>query len=244
MLNGEIALVTGASRGIGAAIAERLAADGARVIGTATTPEGAARIGANLAARGGRGAVLDVVNTGSIEALLADLEAKEGAVGILCNNAGITRDTLLLRMKEADWDAVLDTNLASVFRLSKAVLRGMMKARKGRIVSITSIVGLTGNPGQANYAAAKAGIIGFTKSLAREVGSRGITVNAVAPGFIDTDMTRALPETQRAALNSQIPLGKLGQPSDIAAAVAFLCSPDGAYITGETLHVNGGMYMA
>jgi 3-oxoacyl-[acyl-carrier protein] reductase len=243
MLNGEIALVTGATRGIGAAIAARLAQDGARVIGTATTPEGAARIGETLAAQGGRGAVLDVVKPESIEALIEDIEAKEGAVGILCNNAGITRDTLLLRMKEADWDAVLDTNLASVFRLSKAVLRGMMKARKGRIVSITSVVGLTGNPGQANYAAAKAGILGFTKSLAREVGSRGITVNAIAPGFIDTDMTRALGEAQRAALNTQIPLGRLGQPNDIAAAVAFLCSADGAYITGETLHVNGGMYM-
>ena len=243
MLNGDIALVTGATRGIGAAIADRLSRDGARVIGTATTAEGAARISENLAARGGRGAVLDVVKQDSIEALLADIEAKEGAVGILCNNAGITRDTLLLRMKEEDWGAVLDTNLASVFRLSKAVLRGMMKARKGRIVSITSVVGVTGNPGQANYAAAKAGIIGFTKSLAREVGSRGITVNAVAPGFIDTDMTRALGEAQRAALNTQIPLGRLGQPADIAAAVAFLCSPDGAYITGETMHVNGGMYM-
>ncbi|HXI76784.1 MAG TPA: 3-oxoacyl-ACP reductase FabG [Steroidobacteraceae bacterium] len=243
MLNGDIALVTGATRGIGAAIADRLSRDGARVIGTATTADGAARISENLAARGGRGAVLDVVKQDSIEALLADIEAKEGAVGILCNNAGITRDTLLLRMKEEDWGAVLDTNLASVFRLSKAVLRGMMKARKGRIVSITSVVGLTGNPGQANYAAAKAGIIGFTKSLAREVGSRGITVNAVAPGFIDTDMTRALGEAQRATLNAQIPLGRLGQPADIAAAVAFLCSPDGAYITGETMHVNGGMYM-
>jgi 3-oxoacyl-[acyl-carrier protein] reductase len=243
MLNGEIALVTGATRGIGAAIADRLARDGARVIGTATTAEGADRIGANLAAHGGRGAVLNVVNQESIDAVLEDIEAKEGAVGILCNNAGITRDTLLLRMKQEDWDAVLDTNLASVFRLSKAVLRGMMKARKGRIVSITSIVGLTGNPGQANYAAAKAGILGFTKSLAREVGSRGITVNAIAPGFIDTDMTRALAETQRAALNTQIPLGRLGQPADIAAAVAFLCSSDAAYITGETLNVNGGMYM-
>jgi len=207
MLNGEIALVTGATRGIGAAIADRLARDGARVIGTATTADGAARISASLAAQAGRGVVLDVVKPDSIEAVLDDIEAKEGAVGILCNNAGITRDTLLLRMKEEDWDAVLDTNLASVFRLSKAVLRGMMKARKGRIVSITSVVGLTGNPGQANYAAAKAGIIGFTKSLAREVGSRGITVNAIAPGFIDTDMTRALAEAQRAALNTQIPLG-------------------------------------
>jgi len=243
MLNGEIALVTGATRGIGAAIADRLARDGARVVGTATTADGAARISAGLAAQGGRGVVLDVVKPDSIEAVLDDIEAKEGAVGILCNNAGITRDTLLLRMKEEDWDAVLDTNLASVFRLSKAVLRGMMKARKGRIVSITSVVGLTGNPGQANYAAAKAGIIGFTKSLAREVGSRGITVNAIAPGFIDTDMTRALAEAQRAALNAQIPLGRLGQPADVAAAVSFLCSPDGGYITGETLHVNGGMYM-
>jgi len=243
MLNGDIALVTGATRGIGAAIADRLSRDGARVIGTATTADGAARISETLAAHGGRGAVLDVVKQDSIEALLADIEGREGGVGILCNNAGITRDTLLLRMKEEDWGAVLDTNLASVFRLSKAVLRGMMKARKGRIVSITSVVGLTGNPGQANYAAAKAGIIGFTKSLAREVGSRGITVNAVAPGFIDTDMTRALGEAQRATLNAQIPLGRLGQPADIAAAVAFLCSPDGAYITGETMHVNGGMYM-
>ncbi|HEY5264671.1 MAG TPA: 3-oxoacyl-ACP reductase FabG [Steroidobacteraceae bacterium] len=243
MLNGQIALVTGASRGIGAAIAERLAHDGARVIGTATTAQGAARIGEALAVHGGRGTVLDVLKQDSIEALIQDIEAQEGAVGILCNNAGIARDTLLLRMKEEDWDAVLQTNLASVFRLSKAVLRGMMKARAGRIVSIASIVGLTGNPGQANYAAAKAGIIGFTKSLAREIGSRGITVNSIAPGFIDTDMTRALSEAQRAALNSQIPLGRLGQPADIAAAVAFLCSADGAYITGETLHVNGGMYM-
>jgi 3-oxoacyl-[acyl-carrier protein] reductase len=243
MLNGEIALVTGASRGIGAAIAERLCRDGARVIGTATTADGAARITGNLAARGGRGAVLDVVSQESIDALIQNIEGTEGPVGILCNNAGITRDTLLLRMKQDDWEAVIQTNLASVFRLSKAVLRGMMKARKGRIISITSVVGLTGNPGQANYAAAKAGIIGFTKSLAREVGSRGITANAIAPGFIDTDMTRALNEAQHAALNAQIPLGRLGQPADIAAAVAFLCSPDGAYITGETLHVNGGMYM-
>jgi 3-oxoacyl-[acyl-carrier protein] reductase len=243
MLTGEIALVTGASRGIGEAIAERLAREGARVIGTATTAEGAARISERLAARGGRGAVLDVVQPQSVTALLADIESHEGAVSILCNNAGITRDNLLVRMKEEDWDAVLDTNLASVFRLSKAVLRGMMKARKGRIVSITSVVGVTGNPGQANYAAAKAGIIGFTKSLAREIGSRGITANAIAPGFIDTDMTRALAEVQRAQLNAQIPLGRLGQAAEIAAAVAFLCSSDAAYITGETLHVNGGMYM-
>ena len=243
MLNGKIALVTGASRGIGAAIADKLADDGARVIGTATTAEGAERITAQLAARGGRGAVLDVASQQSIDALLADIEAREGPIGILCNNAGITRDTLLLRMKPEDWDAVLETNLASVFRLSKGVLRGMMKAREGRIISITSVVALTGNPGQGNYAAAKAGIIGFSKSLAREVGSRGITVNCVAPGFIDTDMTRSLNDAQRESVNAQIPLGRLGQPADIAAAVAFLSSAGGAYITGETLNVNGGMYM-
>ncbi len=244
MLNGEVALVTGASRGIGAAIAKRLSADGARVVGTATTAEGARRISETLAARGGRGAVLDVASQESIDALIADIESHEGPIGILCNNAGITRDTLLLRMKAEDWDAVLQTNLASVFRLSKAVLRGMMKARKGRIISIASIVGLTGNPGQTNYAAAKAGIIGFTKSLAREVGSRGITANVIAPGFIDTDMTRALNDEQRTSLSAQVPLGRLGQPEDIAAAAAFLASPEAAYITGETLHVNGGMYMA
>jgi 3-oxoacyl-[acyl-carrier protein] reductase len=244
MLNGEIALVTGASRGIGAAIAERLCAEGARVIGTATTPEGAARIGEALQAHGGRGAVLQVTSQESIDALIADIEAREGAVSILCNNAGITRDMLLLRMKPEDWDAVIDTNLTSVFRLSKAVLRGMMKARKGRIISITSIVGLTGNPGQANYAAAKAGMIAFSKSLAREVGSRNITANVIAPGFIDTDMTRALSETQRTALSTQIPLGRLGLPADIAAAAAFLASAAAGYITGETLHVNGGMFMA
>jgi 3-oxoacyl-[acyl-carrier protein] reductase len=243
MLNGEVALVTGASRGIGAAIAERLSADGARVIGTATTAEGAASISAALGKQGGRGAVLDVARADSVDALLADIEAREGAVAILCNNAGITRDTLLLRMKPEDWDVVIQTNLSSVYRLSKAVLRAMMKARKGRIVNITSVVGVTGNAGQANYAAAKAGILGFTKSLAREVGSRGITVNAIAPGFIDTDMTRALAEAQRAELTSQIPLGRLGAPADVAAAVSFLCSADAAYITGETLHVNGGMYM-
>jgi 3-oxoacyl-[acyl-carrier protein] reductase len=243
MLNGEVALVTGASRGIGAAIAARLGRDGARVIGTATTLEGASRISESLAGQGGRGVVLDVTNQESIDALIADIDAKEGAVGILCNNAGITRDMLLLRMKQDDWDLVLQTNLASVFRLSKAVLRGMMKARKGRIISIASIVGLTGNPGQANYAAAKAGMIGFTKSLAREVGSRGITANVIAPGFIDTDMTRALSESQRETLNAQVPLARLGQPADIAAAVAFLASSEASYITGETLHVNGGMYM-
>jgi 3-oxoacyl-[acyl-carrier protein] reductase len=244
MLNGKIALVTGASRGIGAAIAARLADDGARVIGTATTSEGAERVSASLAAQGGRGAVLDVASQASIDALLADIEAHEGAVAILCNNAGITRDTLLLRMKPEDWEAVVQTNLTSVFRLSKAVLRGMIKARTGRIISIASVVGATGNAGQANYAAAKAGIIGFTKSLAREVGSRGITANVVAPGFIDTDMTRSLSDAQRDTLNGQIPLARLGAPEDIAAAVAFLASADAAYITGETLHVNGGMYMA
>ena len=244
MLNEAVALVTGASRGIGAAIADRLANDGARVIGTATTQDGAARITESLRGRGGRGVVLDVTSQESIDAVIADIDAKEGAIGILCNNAGITRDMLLLRMKQDDWDAVLQTNLASVFRLSKAVLRGMMKARQGRIISIASVVGLTGNPGQANYAAAKAGMIGFTKSLAREVGSRGITANVIAPGFIDTDMTRALSETQRETLNGQIPLARLGLPSDIAAAVSFLVSADASYITGETLHVNGGMYMA
>jgi 3-oxoacyl-[acyl-carrier protein] reductase len=243
MLNGEIALVTGASRGIGAAIAQRLSSDGARVIGTATTAEGAARISEALKESGGRGAVLDVANQASIDALIEGIESQEGPVGILCNNAGITRDALLLRMKQEDWDAVLETNLASVFRLSKAVLRGMMKARKGRIISIASVVGLTGNAGQANYAAAKAGIVGFTKSLAREVGSRNITVNVIAPGFIDTDMTRALSAEQRAGLSSQIPLRRLGLPADIAAAVAFLASSEAEYITGETLNVNGGMHM-
>ena len=244
MLSNAVALVTGASRGIGAAIASRLSIDGARVIGTATTAQGALRISEALSAYGGRGAVLDVTSQDSIDALISDIESHEGAIGILCNNAGITRDTLLLRMKPEDWDAVMQTNLASVFRLSKAVLRGMMKARTGRIISIASIVGLTGNPGQANYAAAKAGIIGFTKSLAREVGSRNITANVIAPGFIDTDMTRALTEAQRTSLSGQVPLGRLGQPDDIAAAVSFLASTGASYITGETLHVNGGMYMA
>lgn len=244
MLNGEVALVTGASRGIGAAIAARLASDGARVIGTATTSEGAARITENLLPHGGRGAVLDVTNQESIDEIVADIATKEGTIGILCNNAGITRDVLLLRMKEDDWDSVVQTNLASVFRLSKAVLRGMMKARRGRIISIASIVGLTGNMGQANYAATKAGMIGFSKSLAREVASRNITANVIAPGFIDTDMTRALNQSQKEVLEAQIPLGRLGQPADIAAAVAFLASADASYITGQTLHVNGGMYMA
>ena len=242
VLKGEIALVTGASRGIGAAIADLLAAQGATVIGTATSDGGADAIGARLAAGGGHGRRLDVTDAGASEALV-DAVAKEfGAVSILVNNAGITRDNLLMRMKDEDWQAILDTNLTSVFRLSKAVMRGMMKARKGRIVSIASVVGVTGNAGQANYAAAKAGIIAFSKSLAKEIGSRGVTVNVVAPGFIQTDMTRDLPEASREALVSQIALGRLGEPSDIAQAVAFLAGPAGAYITGETLHVNGGMY--
>ena len=245
MLENDVALITGASRGIGHAIALALGGAGARVIGTATSAAGAEKLGAELKSHGckGRGAVLDASNPASIDALVGELEGAGELPTILVNNAAITRDVLLLRMKPEDWDAVIATNLTAVFRLTKACLRRMMKERHGRIVNLTSIVGVTGNPGQANYAAAKAGILGFTKSLAREVGSRGITVNAVAPGFIDTDMTRALAEAQRAALNTQIPLGRLGQPADIAAAVAFLCSPDGGYITGETLHVNGGMYM-
>jgi 3-oxoacyl-[acyl-carrier protein] reductase len=243
-LQGEIALVTGASRGIGAAIADHLAAQGATVIGTATSEHGATAIGERLAAAGGHGRVLDVTDAAAVDGLVAAIAAEFGAVSILVNNAGITRDQLLLRMRADDWDIILDTNLSSVYRLSKAVLRGMMKAHKGRIISIASVVGLIGNPGQANYAAAKAGIIAFSKSLAREIGSRGITVNVVAPGFIDTDMTRALTSEAREALLGQIALGKLGEPQDIAAAVGFLASSAAAYITGETLHVNGGMYMA
>ncbi|CTP88512.1 3-oxoacyl-ACP reductase FabG [Xanthomonas graminis] len=242
-LQGEIALVTGASRGIGAAIADTLAAQGATVIGTATSASGAQAIGARLAAHGGHGRALDVTDPAAVEALIEAIGKEFGAVSILVNNAGITRDNLLMRMKEEDWQAIIDTNLTSVFRTSKAVLRGMMKARKGRIVNIASVVGVTGNPGQANYAAAKAGIIAFSKSMAKEIGSRGITVNVVAPGFIDTDMTKALPEAQRTALLEQIALGQLGQPADIANAVAFLVGPGAGYITGETLHVNGGMYM-
>jgi 3-oxoacyl-[acyl-carrier protein] reductase len=243
MLQNDIALVTGASRGIGQAIAKALAGAGAKVIGTATSESGAASISSWLGSNG-RGAVLDVGNPGSIDALLADLDAKGEMPTILVNNAAITRDTLLLRMKPEDWDAVIATNLTSVFRLSKGVLKRMMKERRGRIVSLTSIVGLTGNPGQANYAAAKAGILGFSKSLAKEIASRGITVNAVAPGFIDTDMTRALTDEQRSSLTSQVPMARLGTVDDIAQAVLFLCSPAASYITGETLHVNGGMYMA
>lgn len=244
LLEGEVALVTGASRGIGAAIADELAALGAKVIGTATTDAGAQAIGERLAAHGGVGRVLNVTDGAAIDGLIEAITKEFGAVSILVNNAGITRDQLLMRMKDEDWQAVLDTNLSSVFRASKTVLRGMMKARKGRIISIASVIGLTGNPGQANYAAAKAGIIAFSKSLAREIGSRGITVNVVAPGFIDTDMTRALPDEQRTALLGQIALGRLGAAKDIADAVAFLASPAAGYITGETLHVNGGMYMA
>ncbi|WP_114241195.1 3-oxoacyl-ACP reductase FabG [Dyella sp. C9] len=242
-LQGEIVLVTGASRGIGAAIADELAALGATVIGTATSESGAAAIGERLAPHGGHGRVLNVTGEGAIEALVDGIAKEFGAVSILVNNAGITRDQLLMRMRDEDWQAILDTNLTSVYRASKAVMRGMMKARKGRIISIASVIGLTGNPGQANYAAAKAGIIAFSKSLAREIGSRGITVNVVAPGFIDTDMTRALPEESKQALLGQIALGRLGEARDIAQAVAFLASPAAAYITGETLHVNGGMYM-
>jgi 3-oxoacyl-[acyl-carrier protein] reductase len=243
MLQNDIALVTGASRGIGQAIARSLAAAGARVIGTATSAAGAEGISSWLG-NNGRGAVLDVGSAASIDALLGDLDARNEMPTILVNNAAITRDTLLLRMKPEDWDAVIATNLTSVFRLSKGCLKRMMKERRGRIISLTSIVGLTGNAGQANYAAAKAGILGFTKSLAKEIASRGITVNAVAPGFIDTDMTRALNDEQRTALTAQVPMARLGTVEDIAAAVQFLCGPGASYITGETLHVNGGMYMA
>ena len=244
-LGGEVALVTGASRGIGRAIALELGGLGATVVGSATSAEGAAAIDAALREHGvtGRGIVLDVADPGSGEAALKDVESREGAVTILVNNAGITRDNLLLRMKQEDWDAVLNTNLAGVFRLTKGVLRGMMKARRGRIISIASVVGLIGNPGQANYSAAKAGIVGFTRSLAREVASRGITANVVAPGFIETDMTRGLPEEQRKALAGQIPLGRLGTPEDVAATVAFLASGKASWITGETVNVNGGMHM-
>ncbi|MEO2218536.1 3-oxoacyl-ACP reductase FabG [Chromobacterium vaccinii] len=242
-LQGKVALVTGASRGIGAAIADALVAEGAVVIGTATSESGAAAIHERLSAAGGAGRVLNVTEEGAVEALVESVEKEFGAVAILVNNAGITRDGLLMRMKDEDWDAIMDTNLKSVFKTSKAVMRGMMKARSGRIINIASVVGAMGNAGQANYAAAKAGIIGFTKSMAREVGSRNITVNCVAPGFIDTDMTRALPEAQREALVGQISLGRLGDAKDIADAVVFLASDRASYITGQTLHVNGGMLM-
>jgi 3-oxoacyl-[acyl-carrier protein] reductase len=244
-IDGQIALVTGASRGIGRAILFALARAGATVVGTATTAAGASDISAALAAASlrGRGVVLDVADAASVESALADIEAHEGPVGILVNNAGITRDGLLMRMKADDWDAIINTNLSSVFRLSKAVLRGMMKARTGRIISVASVVGQIGNAGQTNYAAAKAGLIGYTRSLAREVASRNITCNVVAPGFIDTDMTKALPEDARQALAAQIPLARLGAAEDVAAAVLFLASPAAAYTTGETLSVNGGMHM-
>jgi 3-oxoacyl-[acyl-carrier protein] reductase len=243
ILNGRVALVTGASRGIGAAIAAAFVGAGAKVVGTATSPDGASRISDTLGERG-RGAVLNITDEDSVQALFKELQDTEGAPTIVVNNAGITRDNLLLRMKTEEWEDVLATNLSGAYRVCKASLRGMMKARYGRIINIASVIGVMGNPGQANYAAAKAGIIGFSKSLAREVGSRMITVNVVAPGFIDTDMTRVLPEDQRQALLNQIPLGRLGETSDIANAVTFLASDAAGYITGETLHVNGGMLMA
>lgn len=245
MLSGKVALVTGASRGIGHAIALQLAADGATVIGTATSETGAQGIGDALVKAGGKGAgrTLDVRDAAQCDALVAAIQKEFGDILVLVNNAAVVRDNLALRMKDAEWDEVIETDLRSVFRLSRAVIRGMMKARWGRIVNITSVVGAAGNPGQVNYAAAKAGVVGMTKSLARELGSRNITVNCVAPGFIDTDMTRALSDEQRAALLTQIPLGRLGQASDIAGAVAFLASPPGGYVTGTVLHVNGGMYM-
>ncbi len=244
-LSNEIALVTGASRGIGRAIAEVLGSRGATVIGTATSDKGAAGIDDALAAANikGAGRVLNVTDPDSITELVKSVQEEFGAPSILVNNAGITRDNLMMRMKDEEWEDVINTNLTSAFRMSKACLRGMMKAKHGRIIMISSVIGATGNPGQANYAATKAGVIGFAKSLAREIGSRGITVNAVAPGFIDTDMTRALPDEQREALLGQIALGRLGDVKDIANAVAFLASGDAAYITGETIHVNGGMYM-
>jgi 3-oxoacyl-[acyl-carrier protein] reductase len=242
---GQVALVTGASRGIGAAIARELAQRGLKVIGTATTPEGAERISAALAGHADcRGACLDVNDAAAAEALIDDVVKAHGALHVLVNNAGITRDMLAMRLKDADWDAVLDTNLKAVFRLSRAAIRPMMKQRYGRIINITSVVGASGNPGQANYAAAKAGVAGMSRALARELGSRGITVNCVAPGFIETDMTAALGEEQQKALLGQIPLGHLGKPADIAHAVAYLASPQAGYVTGQELHVNGGMFMA
>jgi 3-oxoacyl-[acyl-carrier protein] reductase len=241
-LQGEVALVTGASRGIGSAIAQALAAAGATVVGTATSEAGAQGISDALSSHG-RGIVLDIADDESVQSAVADIQANEGSPTIVVNNAGITRDNLLMRMKADDWDAVLSTNLSGVYRVSKLCLRGMMKAKKGRIINIASVIAIMGNAGQTNYAAAKAGIIGFSKSLAREIGSRNITVNVVAPGFIDTDMTRDLPDAQRDTMLAQVPLNRLGAGEDIANAVLFLASPAGAYITGETLHVNGGMLM-
>lgn len=245
MLNGKVALVTGATRGIGRAIALELGKLGATVIGTATSESGAGEIAAYLAAANirGRGVTLEVRDQSQVDALIGAIDKEFGAVGILVNNAGITRDNLSMRMKDDEWDAVIDTNLKAVFRLSKAVMRGMMKAREGRIINITSVVGHSGNAGQANYCAAKAGVSGLTRSLARELGSRNVTVNCVAPGFIDTDMTKDLPEAQRTALLASIPLGRGGVPEDVAAAVVFLASPGAAYVTGTTIHVNGGMFM-
>lgn len=245
-LANKVALVTGASRGIGAAIAEQLGATGAIIIGTATSESGAEKISARLQELGIRGAgrVLDVTNPDSVTDLLKNMQEEFGAPAILVNNAGITKDNLLMRMSDDEWFDVINTNLSAIYRLSKAVLRGMMKARWGRIVNISSVVGAMGNPGQTNYAAAKAGVAGFARSLAAEVGSRGITVNTVAPGFIDTDMTKILPEEQKKLLLSKIPLGRLGEPAEIAAVVAFLASDAGGYVSGETIHVNGGMYMA
>jgi 3-oxoacyl-[acyl-carrier protein] reductase len=243
-LTGQIALVTGASRGIGQAIADALMQAGAKVIGTATTADGAAAIDARLKGNGGRGVALNVTDPKACEDIIDSIVKDFGGIQILVNNAGITRDQLAMRMKSEEWTDVIDTNLSAVFRLSQAVLRPMMKARTGRIINITSIVGHMGNAGQANYAAAKAGVSGMTRALAREIGSRNITVNCVAPGFIDTDMTRALSEEQQNALKSNIPLARLGTPEDVASAVAFLASPAAAYITGNTLHVNGGLYLA
>jgi len=245
-LTGQIALVTGATRGLGRAIALELAAQGATVIGTATTDEGAAKIAAYLkdAGNAGTGLTLDVTDAAATASVLTAIDAQYGAITILVNNAGVTRDNLLLRMKDDEWDTIMATNLTPAYRLAKAVLRGMMKARHGRIIQIGSVVGSSGNAGQVNYSAAKAALIGFTKSLAQEVGSRNITVNCVAPGFIDTDMTRGLTDAQREALLGKIPLGRLGAPEDIAQAVAFLAGPGASYVTGTTLHVNGGMYMA
>jgi len=245
-LDNEVAVVTGASRGLGQAIMLALGRAGATVVGTATTEAGAARIGETLKAQGvaGEGLALDVTDAEQVQAVVRAVTDRHGAPTILVNNAGITRDNLLMRMKDDEWDAIIDTNLSSVYRMSKAVLRGMMKARRGRIINIASVVGLMGNLGQTNYAAAKAGVMGMTRSLAREVGSRGITVNTVAPGFIATDMTDELPEMQRKALLDQTPLGRLGSPDDIAAAVLYLASSEAGFVTGETLNVNGGLYMA